>query len=103
MLTKTGAKLLDFGLAKHAGSPQATALNEITVEQNRLTSNGQIVGTFQYMAPEQLEGKDADACTDIFAFGELVYEMTTGKPPFHGKSRASLIAAILTADPPSIT
>jgi eukaryotic-like serine/threonine-protein kinase len=103
MLTKSGAKLLDFGLAKQAGTgPLAAALNEITVE-NRLTSDGQIVGTFQYMAPEQLEGKEADARTDIFAFGELIYEMATGKPPFQGKSRASLIAAILTVDPPSIT
>jgi eukaryotic-like serine/threonine-protein kinase len=99
MLTKSGAKLLDFGLAKQARpAPVAAALNEITVE-NRLTSHGQIVGTFQYMAPEQLEGKETDARTDIFAFGELVYEMATGKPPFQGKSRASLIAAILTVDP----
>ncbi len=103
MLTKSGAKMLDFGLAKQAGpAPMAAALNEITVE-NRLTSDGQIVGTFQYMAPEQLEGKETDARTDIFAFGELVYEMATGKAPFQGKSRASLIAAILTADPPPIT
>jgi eukaryotic-like serine/threonine-protein kinase len=102
MLTKSGAKLLDFGLAKQAGAaPLAAALNEITVE-NRLTRDGQIVGTFQYMAPEQLEGKETDARTDIFAFGELVYEMATGKPPFQGKSRASLIAAILTVDPPSM-
>jgi len=62
-----------------------------------------IVGTFQYMAPEQLEGKEADARTDIFAFGELLHEMTTGKPAFSGKSRASLIAAILTTEPPPIT
>jgi serine/threonine protein kinase/Tol biopolymer transport system component len=103
MLTKAGAKLLDFGLAKSAGSPLATDVNQITVDQNRLTSDGQIVGTFQYMAPEQLEGKDADGRTDIFALGELIYEMATGKPPFQAKSRASLIAAILTVDPPSIT
>jgi serine/threonine protein kinase len=97
MLTKSGAKLLDFGLAKQAGSTRLpAALNEITLEQNRLTSDGQIVGTFQYMAPEQLEGKEADQRTDIFALGELIYEMATGKPPFQGKSRASLIAAILT-------
>src|SRR6266436_9373702 len=62
-----------------------------------------IVGTFQYMAPEQLEGKEADACTDIFAFGELIHEMVTGKPAFFGKSRASLIAAILTTEPPPLT
>jgi len=103
MLTKSGAKLLDFGLAKQAGSARLpAALNEITLEQNRLTSDGQIVGTFQYMAPEQLEGKEADQRTDIFALGELIYEMATCKPPFQGKSRAGLIAAILTVDPPSM-
>src|SRR5579863_179558 len=102
MLTKSGAKLMDFGLAKQSGpAPLATALNEMTVDQ-KLTSEGSIVGTFQYMAPEQLEGKEADARTDIFALGEVIYEMATGKPAFSGKSRASLIAAILTIDPPSI-
>jgi len=101
MLTKTGAKLMDFGLAKHCGpAPLATALTEMTMEQAKLTSEGMLVGTFQYMAPEQLEGKEADARADIFALGELIYEMATGKPAFSGKSRASLIAAILTTEPP---
>jgi eukaryotic-like serine/threonine-protein kinase len=104
MLTKSGAKLMDFGLAKQSGvAPPAAALTEMTVEQAKLTSQGMIVGTFQYMAPEQLEGKEADARTDIFAFGELIHEMVTGQPPFSGKSRASLIAAILTTEPPPIT
>ena len=104
MLTKNGAKLMDFGLAKQTGPPSlADALTEMTVAQSKLTSEGAIVGTFQYMAPEQLEGKEADARTDIFAFGELLYEMATGKPAFTGKSRASLIAAILTTEPPAIT
>ncbi len=104
MLTKSGAKLMDFGLAKQCGpSPLATALTEMTIEQSKLTGEGTIVGTFQYMAPEQLEGKDADARTDIFAFGELLHEMVTGKPAFSAKSRASLIAAILTTDPPPIS
>ena len=104
MLTKSGAKLMDFGLAKQSASaPLAEALTEMTQEQARLTSEGMIVGTFQYMAPEQLEGKEADARTDIFALGELIHEMVTGKPAFFGKSRASLIAAILTTDPPPIT
>ena len=67
-----------------------------------LTHKGTIVGTLQYMAPEQLEGKEADARADIFALGELIYEMATGKPAFSGKSRASLIAAILTAEPQPI-
>jgi serine/threonine protein kinase len=104
MLTKGGAKLMDFGLAKLSGSaPLTEALTEMTQEQARLTSEGMIIGTFQYMAPEQLEGKEADARTDIFALGELIHEMITGKPTFSGKSRASLIAAILTTDPPPIT
>lgn len=103
MLAKSGAKLMDFGLAKQAGPALlATALTEMTVDQAKLTGEGTIVGTFQYMAPEQLEGKEADARTDIFALGEVIYEMATGKPAFTGKSRASLIAAILTVDPPSI-
>src|SRR5712692_3606212 len=104
MLTKSGAKLMDFGLAKQTGpAPLAAALTEMTMEQSKLTGEGTIVGTFQYMAPEQLEGKEADARTDIFALGEVVYEMATGKPAFSGKSRASLIAAILTNDPPPIS
>jgi serine/threonine protein kinase len=103
MLTKTGAKLMDFGLAKEAGpSPLATALTEMTSEPTKLTVDGAIVGTFQYMAPEQLEGKEVDARTDLFALGEVIYEMATGKPAFAGKSRASLIAAILTAEPQSM-
>jgi Tol biopolymer transport system component len=103
MLTKSGAKLMDFGLAKQSGpAPLATALTEMTMDQAKLTGEGAIVGTFQYMAPEQLEGKEADARTDIFALGEVIYEMATGKPAFTGKSRASLIAAILTTEPPSI-
>ncbi|MFY9560484.1 MAG: protein kinase, partial [Terriglobales bacterium] len=84
----------------HSGpAPLATALTEMTMEQAKLTSEGMLVGTFQYMAPEQLEGKEADPRTDIFSLGELIYEMATGKPAFSGKSRASLIAAILTAEP----
>jgi serine/threonine protein kinase/Tol biopolymer transport system component len=102
MLAKAGAKLMDFGLAKDSGTaPLAEALTEMTAA-NRLTGEGTIVGTFQYMAPEQLEGKEADARTDIFALGEVIYEMATGQPAFAGKSRASLIAAILTTDPPSL-
>ena len=103
MLTKGGAKLMDFGLAKESGTaPLAAAFTEMTADQAKLTVEGTIIGTFQYMAPEQLEGKEADARTDIFALGELIYEMATGKPAFSGKSRASLIAAILTTEPPPI-
>ena len=104
MLTKGGAKLLDFGLATQTGpAPLAEALTQMTQEHSKLTGVGMIVGTFQYMAPEQLEGKEADARTDIFAFGEVLYEMATGKPAFSGTSRASLIAAILTVEPPPIS
>ena len=104
MLTKTGAKLMDFGLAKSSErAPLADALTEMTVENSKLTVEGAIVGTFQYMAPEQLEGRDADARTDIFALGEVIYEMATGKPAFAAKSRASLIASILTVEPPPMS
>src|SRR6516225_9002970 len=104
MLTKSGAKLMDFGLAKHcATAPPASVLTEVTLEQSKLTGDGMLVGTFQYMAPEQLEGKEADARTDIFALGDVLYEMATGKPAFSGKNRASLIASILTTEPPPIS
>jgi len=104
MLTASGAKLLDFGLARRpvlelAGGGQST----LTVDQRKLTAEGTILGTFQYMAPEQLEGKEADVRTDIFAFGTLLYEMATGKKAFKGDSQASLIASILTAQPPAIS
>src|ERR1051326_5263207 len=100
MLTKSGAKLLDFGLAKESslgGDDQTDA----TVAK-ALTSEGTIAGTFQYMAPEQLEGANADARTDIFAFGAVLYEVATGRRAFEGKSRASLIASILGTQPPPI-
>src|SRR6266566_3523543 len=104
MLTNTGTKLMDFGLAKESGpAPLQAALTEMTAEQSKLTVEGTIVGTFQYMAPEQLEGKEADARSDIFAFGALLYEMGTGRAAFTAKSRASLIAAILTSEPEPMT
>jgi len=103
MLTKSGAKLMDFGLAK-AGMAAAMPLGSTFPTQTQpLTGEGTILGTFQYMAPEQLEGKEADARTDIFAFGAVLYEMATGKRAFEGKSQASLIAAILERDPPPIS
>jgi predicted Ser/Thr protein kinase len=105
MLTKSGAKLLDFDLAKFA-QPAANDPNALTAAMTHakpLTEEGAIVGTFQYMAPEQIEGRDADARTDIFALGSLLYEMTTGKRAFEAKSRASLIASILDREPPPIS
>ena len=103
MLTTAGAKLLDFGLAKlKPGHDAPVGVSAPTVSAG-LTSEGAILGTLQYMAPEQLEGKEADARTDIFAFGALVYEMATGQRAFTGDSQASLIAAIMTGDPPRIS
>jgi serine/threonine protein kinase len=103
MLTKGGAKLLDFGLAKLQASGSQQMMSGVSVlpteMQQNLTAEGTIVGTFQYMAPEQLEGKDADSRTDIFGFGAVMYEMITGRKAFTGKSQASLIAAILERDP----
>ena len=98
-----GVKLLDFGLAKTAGSAAAGApLSMLPTTPPNLTAHGTILGTFQYMAPEQLEGQEADARTDIFAFGAVVYEMLTGRKAFEGKTQASLIAAILELEPPLI-
>ena len=101
MLTKAGVKLLDFGLAKltQSGTEGHSALSELLTQQKALTAEGAIIGTFQYMAPEQLEGKDVDTRTDVFAFGVTLYEMLTGKRPFEGKSAASLIAAIIEREP----
>jgi eukaryotic-like serine/threonine-protein kinase len=103
MLTKSGAKLLDFGLAK-TGAPVVTgSLSMASTTPPNLTVQGAILGTFQYMAPEQLEGHEADARTDIFAFGAVLYEMVTGKKAFEGQSQASLIGAILEREPASIS
>jgi Tol biopolymer transport system component len=106
MLTKSGVKLLDFGLAKLRGDEgPVSTLSQVATEtaSQPLTQEGTIVGTLQYMAPEQLEGKDTDPRTDLFAFGALVYEMVTGKKAFEGKSRASVIAAILEREPVSMS
>ncbi|HEX7153713.1 MAG TPA: protein kinase [Thermoanaerobaculia bacterium] len=105
MLTRGGAKLLDFGLARGLakdagiGGPISPS---VSTEKKPLTEEGAIVGTFQYMAPEQLEGGDIDARTDIFALGAVLYEMVTARRAFPARSKASLIAAILTTQPPSI-
>ena len=108
MLTKSGVKLLDFGLAKIQAAAANTAsgvtsLPTMTPQSQPLTSRGTILGTFQYMAPEQLEGREADARSDIFAFGCVLYEMATGTKAFAGKSQASLIGAIMHSDPPPVS
>jgi Tol biopolymer transport system component/predicted Ser/Thr protein kinase len=106
MLTKSGVKLLDFGLAKAvAPAGPASVLTSFPTMAGgaNLTQEGTILGTFQYMAPEQLEGKDADVRTDIFAFGAVLYEMATGKKAFAGASQASLIAAILEREPAPVS
>jgi eukaryotic-like serine/threonine-protein kinase len=109
MITKSGVKLLDFGLAKPLATAGARPVSGASVMATEaqvsqpLTERGTVLGTFQYMAPEQLEGGDADARSDIFAFGAVLYEMATGKKAFQGKSQASLIGSILRDDPPPIT
>lgn len=108
MLTKAGAKLMDFGLAKavETALPPASSLT-MTVStpagSHPLTAQGSIVGTFQYMPPEQVEGKEADGRSDIFALGAVLYEMATGKRAFEGKTTASVIAAVLERDPPPVS
>jgi len=104
MLTKGGAKLMDFGLARTTGL--ATAAGEDSASptlSQPLTAEGTIVGTFQYMAPEVLEGREADARSDIWALGCVLYEMATAKKAFQGRSQASLISAIMSAEPPAPT
>jgi serine/threonine protein kinase len=106
MITKSGTKLLDFGLAKQGavGSPAGAVHSAMpTAGAAPLTAEGTILGTLQYMSPEQLEGHEADARSDIFAFGSVLYEMATGRRAFEGKSRVSLMAAILEHDPPPIS
>src|SRR5579859_2194031 len=109
MLMKTGAKLMDFGLAKASDAAGAPMLSSLTQSLNPtgkttpVTAEGTIVGTFQYMAPEQLEGKEADARSDIFSFGAVLYEMATARKAFEGKTTASVIATILKDNPPPIT
>jgi serine/threonine protein kinase len=104
MITKSGAKLLDFGLAK-AAVPLATGatLTAAATRTTPVTQQGTIVGTFQYMSPEQIEGKDLDGRSDIFSFGAALYEMLTGQRAFPGKSQLSVASAILEKDPEPIS
>ncbi|MCC7341934.1 MAG: serine/threonine-protein kinase, partial [Bryobacterales bacterium] len=95
MLTRDGVKVLDFGLAKSTAKPGPT---EATIVAS-LTSEGTVLGTPQYMAPEQFEGKEADPRADVWAFGAVLYEMVTGRKAFEGKNYSSLVGAILSTDP----
>jgi hypothetical protein len=101
LLTRSGAKLLDFGLAKLRSA--GPTLLDAPTEAVPITVEGEILGTFAYMSPEQLEGKPVDARADIFAFGAIVFEMVTGRRAFEGSSQPSLIGAVLHAVPPPIT
>ncbi len=110
MLTKTGAKLMDFGLAKASvvsvvpgSSSSMTVTMSTPMGSHPLTVQGSVLGTFQYMAPEQVEGKEADARSDIFALGAVLYEMASGKRAFEGKTAASVMAAVLERDPAPIS
>jgi eukaryotic-like serine/threonine-protein kinase len=103
ILTPTGAKLLDFGLAKPAVPPATAATLTAAMKQSPVTEQGTIVGTFQYMSPEQVEGKDVDGRSDIFSVGAVLYEMVTGKRAFEGKSQLSVASAILEKEPEPIS
>ena len=111
MLTKSGAKLMDFGLAKlqaaatgtRSGTPAFSAVATLPNMASPITVAGTIVGTVQYMSPEQIQGKEADARSDIFAFGAMLYEMLTGKRAFEGKSQLSVASAVLEKDPDPIS
>ncbi|HEY4816720.1 MAG TPA: serine/threonine-protein kinase, partial [Candidatus Acidoferrum sp.] len=102
MLTPSGAKLLDFGLAKPVAPLASLATLTASKQDSPVTERGTIVGTFQYMSPEQVEGQDLDGRSDIFSLGTVLYEMLTGKRAFEGKSRLSVASAILEKEPPPI-
>jgi len=110
MLTKGGVKLMDFGLARATGMTGApgsgvtmASLSQSPTIAQPLTAEGSIVGTFQYMSPEQLEGQETDVRSDVWALGCVLYEMATGKRAFEGKSQASLIGSIMNAEPAPIS
>src|SRR6516164_6828334 len=103
MLTASGAKLLDFGLAKPASTATLATLTMVTPAQAPVTQEGMVVGTFLYMSPEQVEGKEVDGRSDIFSLGAVLYEMVTGKRAFEGKSQLSVASAILEKEPAPIT
>jgi Tol biopolymer transport system component len=103
MLTPTGAKLVDFGLGRPLPQSVAAISLQSTRAADASTAQGTFIGTLQYMAPEQLQGQETDARTDIFALGEIVYEMITGRKAFEAQTQASLVAKILETDPPAVS
>jgi serine/threonine protein kinase len=112
MLTKSGAKLLDFGLAKPIAAGASASSTSVSVfaaaatmtsPASPLSSAGAVIGTVQYMSPEQIQGQEADARSDVFAFGVVLYEMATGKRAFEGKTQSSIVGQILAVDPPLIS
>src|SRR5262249_54001885 len=103
MLTATGAKLLDFGLAKPAARVVSGATLTAAVASTPMTQEGTVVGTFQYMSPEQIEGKEVDGRSDIFSLGVVLYEMLTGQRAFPGKNQLSVASAILEKEPAPIS
>jgi eukaryotic-like serine/threonine-protein kinase len=103
MLTKTGAKLLDFGLAKPTIAPAGAVTLTNVAANSPVTEQGTIVGTYQYMSPEQVEGKELDGRSDVFSFGTVLYEMLTGQRAFEGKSQFSVASAILEKEPAPIS
>jgi serine/threonine protein kinase/Tol biopolymer transport system component len=102
MLAGSGVKLLDFGIAKLLDEVAGEAASPLTPTAS-LTAEHKVVGTLNYMAPEQLEGREVDARTDVFALGAVLYEMLTGRKAFDGSSAASVTAAVLTVEPPSMS
>ena len=102
MLTRAGAKLLDFGLAR-IDEPVTFSGTVAPTAAAQLTAEGTILSTIQYLSPEQIEGREADARSDIFAFGAVLYEMVTGRKSFEGSSHASLIAAVMSTNPPPVS
>ena len=103
MLTPDGVKLLDFGLAKLAAGGREPGADEAATRTAALTGEGTILGTLHYMSPEQLDGKPADARSDVFAFGATLYEMVTGRRAFEGEGQASIISAVIKDQPPAIS
>ncbi len=103
MLTPTGAKLLDFGIAKPVAPPLTGVTLTAATQPSPVTAEGTVIGTFQYMSPEQIEGKELDGRSDIFSFGAVLYEMLTGQRAFQGKSQLSVASTILEKEPAPIS